>query len=108
MSDTPRTDRARLDEHDPAVTVDPTNARYNSLQLQCYEQRKEINRLNEHVTELENRLRALWDKLEGERNYYTERINRLAQAGDCLLSHRNSTDYHEKVREWDKAKKDKP
>jgi hypothetical protein len=32
----------------------------------------------------------------------------LAQAGDCLLSHRNSTDYHEKVREWDKAKKDKP
>ena len=61
-----------------------------------------------YVAELENRLRALWDKLEGERNYYTERINRLAQAGDCLLSHRNSTDYHEKVREWDKAKKDKP
>jgi hypothetical protein len=37
-----------------------------------------------------------------------ERIKRLVQAGDCLLSHRNSTDYHEKVREWDKAKKDKP
>lgn len=37
-----------------------------------------------------------------------DRIKRLAQAGDCLLSHRNSTDYHEKVREWDKAKKDKP
>jgi hypothetical protein len=67
----------------PMYEADPTNARYNSLQLQCYEQRKEINRL-------------------------MDRINRLAQAGDCLLSHRNSTDYHEKVREWDKAKKDKP
>ena len=84
MSDTPRTDRARLDEHDPAVTVDPTNARYNSLQLQCYEQRKEINRLNEHVTELENRLRALWDKLEGERKHYMERIEKLEEAGDAM------------------------
>jgi uncharacterized coiled-coil protein SlyX len=69
---------------------------------------KSLKEREKYVTELENRLRALWDKLEGERNYYTERINRLAQAGDCLLSHRNSTDYHEKVREWDKAKKDKP
>jgi len=92
----------------PMYEADPTNAKYNSLQLQCYEQRKEINRLNEHVTELENRLRALCDKLEYERKHYMERINRLAQAGDCLLSHRNSTDYHEKVREWDKAKEDKP
>jgi len=69
---------------------------------------KENEDLKHHVTELENRLRALWDKLEYERKHYMERINRLAQAGDCLLSHRNSTDYHEKVREWDKAKKDKP
>ena len=46
--------------------------------------------------------------LERELNAANDRINRLAQAGDCLLSHRNSTDYHEKVREWDKAKKDKP
>jgi len=47
-------------------------------------------------------------ELERELNAANDRINRLAQAGDCLLSHRNSTDYHEKVREWDKAKKDKP
>ena len=46
--------------------------------------------------------------LERELNAAKERIKRLVQAGDCLLSHRNSTDYHEKVREWDKAKKDKP
>ena len=46
--------------------------------------------------------------LERELNAANERIKRLVQAGDCLLSHRNSTDYHEKVREWDKATKDKP
>jgi hypothetical protein len=46
--------------------------------------------------------------LDEENLRLQERIKRLAQAGDCLLSHRNSTDYHEKVREWDKAKKDKP
>jgi NAD(P)H-dependent FMN reductase len=46
--------------------------------------------------------------IERELNAANERIKRLVQAGDCLLSHRNSTDYHEKVREWDKAKKDKP
>jgi TolA-binding protein len=58
----------------PMYEADPTNARYNSLQLQCYEQRKEINRLNEHVTELENRLRALWGKLEGERKHHIEHL----------------------------------
>jgi predicted nucleic acid-binding Zn-ribbon protein len=68
----------------PMYEADPTNARYNSLQLQCYEQRKEINRLNEHVTELENRLRALWDKLEYERKYYEDRIKRLEEENDAL------------------------
>jgi len=68
----------------PMYEADPTNARYNSLQLRCYEQRKEINRLNEHVTELENRLRALWDKLEGERKHYMERISKLEEAGDAM------------------------
>jgi len=28
----------------------------------------------EYVIELENRLRALWDKLEGERKYYMEHL----------------------------------
>ena len=54
---------------------------------------------------------AIWQTgcdIERELNAANERIKRLVQAGDCLLSHRNSTDYHEKVREWDKAKKDKP
>ena len=37
---------------------------------------KENEDLKQHVTQLENRLRALWDKLEGERKYYMEQINR--------------------------------
>jgi len=53
-------------------------------------------------------LGMLCRRIERELNAAQDRIKRLAQAGDCLLSHRNSTDYHEKVREWDKAKKDKP
>ena len=34
----------------------------------------------EYVTELENRLRALWDKYDGDRKHYMERIKRLEAA----------------------------
>ena len=34
----------------------------------------------EYITQLENRLRALWDKLEYERKHYMERIKRLEEA----------------------------
>jgi len=39
-------------------------------------QATKIRELQSDVTQLENRLRALWDKLEGERKYYMEQINR--------------------------------
>ena len=89
----------------PMYETDPTNARYNSLQLQCYEQRKEINRLNEHVTELENRLRALWDKLEAERKHYMEQIRRLEEAGNELMY---DNDDMANINRWHKAKEAKP
>ena len=38
----------------------------------------------EYVTELENRLRALWDKYDGDRKHYMDRIKRLEEAGDNL------------------------
>ena len=38
----------------------------------------------EYVTELENRLRALWDKYDGDRKHYMDRIKRLEEAGDKL------------------------
>lgn len=34
----------------------------------------------EYVTELENRLRALWDKYEVDRKHYMDRIKRLEEA----------------------------
>jgi hypothetical protein len=61
--------------------ADPTNAKYNSLQLQCYEQRKEINRLQ-------------------------ERIKRLEEAGDALAK-TQTYDLVETVN-WRKAKEAKP
>jgi len=70
---------------------------------------KENEALKQHVTELENRLRALWDKLEGERKHYMEQIRRLEEAGDAMAkdfahfwTDRNS------VRDWPKAKEAKP
>ena len=36
-----------------------------------------IRELQSDVTQLENRLRALWDKLEGERKHYMDRIAHL-------------------------------
>jgi len=47
---------------------------------------KDNEALKQHVTELENRLRALWDKLEGERKYYEDRIKRLEEAGDKMVN----------------------
>ena len=38
----------------PMYETDPTNARHNSLQLQCYEQRKEIAMLKERIKRLES------------------------------------------------------
>lgn len=52
-----------------------------SLHLQEIESlQNSLREREEYVTQLENRLRALWDKLEGERKHYMERINRLEEA----------------------------
>ena len=59
----------------------------------------------EYVTELENRLRALWDKLEGERKHYMEQIRRLEEAGDGAIE---NSYYPDRVKVWYKAKEDKP
>jgi hypothetical protein len=47
---------------------------------------KENEALKQHVTQLENRLRALWDKLEGERKYYNEHIRQLELAGNAMYA----------------------
>ena len=40
----------------------------------CLDLDKKLADSRQHVTQLENRLRALWDKLEGERKFYDQRI----------------------------------
>ena len=65
---------------------------------------KENEDLKQHVTELENRLRALWDKLEYERKHYMERIKRLEEAGDAMEVYCDAISAHN----WNKAKEAKP
>jgi hypothetical protein len=70
---------------------------------------KDNEALKQHVTELENRLRALWDKLEGERKFYEDRIKRLEEAGDALyegwIGYGFTKDKH--LAAWRIAKEDK-
>jgi predicted nucleic acid-binding Zn-ribbon protein len=66
---------------------------------------KENEDLKQHVTELENRLRALWDKLEGERKHYMEQIRRLEEAGNELMY---DNDDMANINRWRKAKEAKP
>ena len=49
-------------------------------------QATKIRELQSYVTQLENRLRALWDKLEGERKFYDERIRELEIAGNAMYT----------------------
>ena len=58
----------------------------------------------EYTAELENRLRALWDKYDGDRKHYMERIKRLEEAGDAMFP------WSERVGQefWNQAKEAKP
>jgi uncharacterized coiled-coil protein SlyX len=62
-----------------------------------------LRKREKHVTELENRLRALWDKLEGERKYYMERISELEKLGDTLANCTSDNPYNARYAEqwWD-------
>ncbi len=43
----------------------------------CLDLDKKLADSRQHIIELENRLRALWDKLEWERKHYEDRITKL-------------------------------
>jgi uncharacterized coiled-coil protein SlyX len=40
----------------------------------CLDLDKKLADSRQHIAQLENRLRALWDKLEGERKHYMEHL----------------------------------
>ena len=70
----------------------------------CLDLDKKLADSRQHVTQLENRLRALWDKLEGERKYYMEQIRRLEEAGDAMATYAHIIDFEN----WNEAKEAKP
>jgi len=52
----------------------------------CLDLDKKLADSRQHITQLENRLRALWDKLEGERKFYDQRIRELEIAGNAMYA----------------------
>ena len=103
VSDTPRTDSLLTEILDAYGYVHQGNCPQRWVN-HARELERELNAANVEIERLTAKVAQLYEGAEEQK----QRIKRLVQAGDCLLSHRNSTDYHEKVREWDKAKKDKP
>ena len=76
-----------------------------SLHLQEIESlQNSLREREKYVTELENRLRALWDKLEYERKHYMEQIRRLEEAGDAMATYAHIIDFEN----WNEAKEAKP
>jgi len=91
------------------------NPQYEAHERMCKsigDMAKENEILKQHVTELENRLRALWDKLEYERKHYMDRIKRLEDVGNSmaawLSNPRNLGDDPFMASQWRKAKEAKP
>lgn len=96
MNDTPRTDAAwktTPSVYDFIVEMKRIERELNAANIEIEERRKDVVWLatekaksENYVTELENRLRALWDKLEGERKYYDQRIRELEIAGNAMYA----------------------
>jgi DNA-binding HxlR family transcriptional regulator len=84
VSDTPRTDRARLDEHDPAVAV----------ASECSKLERELNAANE-----------MFRKLNIHALNLTDRIRRLEEAGDLMVQHFYTDEPRSEM--WEKAKEAK-
>jgi len=72
---------------------------------------KENEDLKQHVTELENRLRALWDKYDAELKHCVQMIGRLENAGNEMYKFINppspcmrTTRMDNLLQGWDDAK----
>ena len=117
MSETPRTDRARLDENDPAVAV----------ASECSKLERELNAANERIKRLEEwkqsalEVEREWDAnsiatmlggklgesqrkvIQREVPLLLERIKRLEEAGDALNNSHSPFTFID----WQKAKEAK-
>jgi vacuolar-type H+-ATPase subunit I/STV1 len=73
----------------------------------CLDLDKKLADSRQYVTELENRLRALWDKYDGDRKHYIDRIKRMEEAGDAMLNAENDDEEYKAILQWHKAKEAK-
>ena len=111
MSDTPISDLTPHNVADLGMLCRRLKRQLTAANVEIEEKRKDIVWLatekaksENYVTELENRLRALWDKYDGDRKHYMERIKRLEQAGDKAILNSYLPD---SLAVWTKAKEDK-
>ena len=79
----------------------------------CLKLSSDLADSRKYVIELESRLRALWDKYDGDRKYYMDRINRLEEAGDKLCAAFGKEwltdgDIEAIQDDWEKAKESNP
>ena len=87
ISETPRMDASAHDDGAIWETGCDIERELNAANIEIEEKRKDIVYLatekaksENYVTELESRLRALWDKYDGDRKHYMDRIKRLEEA----------------------------
>ena len=122
MSDTPRMKAANMAamEHctgDVWRVGCDLERELNAATSEIEERRKDIVWLatekaksENYVTELENRLRALWDKYDGDRKHYMDRIKRMEEAGDAMekyIHDQTNTRFIICAIRWREAKEDK-
>ena len=96
MSDTPISDSTPHNVADLGMLCRRLERQLTAANVEIEEKRKDVVWLatekaksENYVTELENRLRTLWDKYDGERKHYMDRIKRLEEAGDAMALHHN-------------------
>lgn len=92
MSDTPISDSTPHNVADLGMLCRRLERELNAANVEIEEKRKDVvwlatekAKLENYVTELENRLRALWDKYDGDRKHYMDRIKRLEEAHSWRL-----------------------
>ena len=91
MSETPRTDAARQDEHDP----------YMAIASECSKMEKELNAAHVEIERLTNKVSQLYEGAEEQK----QRIKRLEEGGDKAILNSYLPD---RLAVWNKAKEAKP
>ena len=108
VSETPISDSTPHNVADLGMLCRTLERQLNAANVELEEKRKDVVWLatekaksENYVTELENRLRALWDKYDGDRKHYMDRIKRLEEGGDKAILNSYLPD---RLAVWNEAK----